>query len=99
MAPDHIAEVEKKTGESLSVVFKEAVGGGYLWHCAPQPGLTITDHLTPNEDPEAIGGHARRAFTIVADKAGTYDLVFQHKRPWEDTPEEEIKIRLTVTPA
>lgn len=87
-------------GDSLKLSFTEAASGGYQWLIDAPKGLFITTprEATPRMQHEyhMIGGPIKKTFMIMGEQSGTYDLTFEHKRPWEDKPIGTHRVRIQV---
>lgn len=81
---------EVEVGKPLTIVF-DAVAVHYQWTHEASPDLTVTVRDITQElegDNAPIGAGPRREFTVVANKPGQHDLVFNLAPVWSDKPEE-----------
>jgi predicted secreted protein len=95
-------EITIKAGEKFSVVFNEASTAGYLWKVSENKSnldVQALSVMTPRaklRKAAAIGGFNQIEFSARVAQAGTYEVEFAHKRPWEDKAHETVRVKLTV---
>jgi len=96
------AHITATPGHEITVTFNEASGGGYIWAADAHDNVDISsERLSDDVDyvsEPVIGGNGKRKFTISSEIEGTHELTFRHQRPFEDEPEEVVKIILDIQP-
>jgi predicted secreted protein len=85
-----------KSGETFAVTFTEAAFGGYLWTAQNAQGLVFEKTTVPVD--KGVGAALYATFKVVAAVPGTYEIDFEHKRPWEKQASEKVRYILTVEP-
>lgn len=95
-------EIVRGAPGEIDIALDETPTSGYRWSLSESsPGVVLveaTTELDPTPVPVA-GGAAQRRFRFRAERAGTYDLVFQLKRDWEAQPIRVHRARLVIAPA
>ena len=74
-------------GSEIELQLAAAPTTGYVWE--PRiipPGRVIVGRSHTPAAPSTIGGTGTDSFRVRVTAAGTYDLVFVLKRPWEAQP-------------
>ena len=67
---------------------------GYDWHLRSDEGLKIDSEFITKSD--LCGAPGVRVFLISSDKKGTFNLVFDYKRPWEkEVPADTKELKIT----
>lgn len=85
-----------KAGGTFSVTFTEAAFGGYLWTARSAQGLAFEKSTKPVD--KGIGAANYATFKAAVAEPGTYEIDFEHKRPWEGKASEKVRYILTVEP-
>lgn len=103
---DHVEgvqRIQRYEGEELDVVLSDLPGAGYEWAPRSVPSglvLLAADWATPV--PPAVGASRGRTFRFRAERAGTYELLFDLRRPWEPhdvpPPERHVVSVVVLTP-
>lgn len=96
-------EVNMKAGETFSAVFNECASAGYLWRLTEnKSGLSVKrDNIDITKEDvggASVGRGNKWKMSVAAEKPGTYELEFQHKRPWEQEAIETVRYILHVQP-
>ena len=89
--------------EKITLEFNEIASSGYLWSVEfPHNSVGIA-RLTPERarkqrKTHLIGGSANVSFEVSANFRGTFDVTFNHSRPWEEgaSPIEQKHYRIIV---
>ena len=67
---------------------------GYDWHLRSDEGLKVDSEFITKSD--LCGAPGVRVFLISSDKKGTFNLVFDYKRPWEkEAPADTKELKIT----
>ena len=93
---EHVTAV---TGEPFRIALESFGGAGYEWRLRDdQPGLRLEARESlPPEAGSPPGSPRTVVFTLVADTAGSQDVVFVLQRPWEAEPAEERVFTIDAT--
>jgi len=85
---EHVTAV---SGEPFRIALESFGGAGYEWRLRDEaPGLRLEARESlPPEAGSPPGAPHDVVFTLVADEAGAYDVVFVLQRPWEAEPLQE----------
>ena len=71
--------------QSFHIDLGSGPSSGYLWRLAEHPPEVRLLRSDFSQAPDAaIGDGGVQEFHLVADAAGTFELTFVLKRPWED---------------
>ena len=84
-----------KSGDTFSVELRNYPGSGALWDFVLPEGFEFVDKTT-RQLGEGIGGEVLQVFTFRAGAAGSQDLVFELKRPWEAAARRRKTITVKV---
>jgi predicted secreted protein len=92
-------EVRGAPGD-LKVELAETPTSGYRWEVERAvPGVEVMgDDYLESPGELVAGGSGLRTFRLHATAAGSYELAFVLRRPWESEPLERRHIRLVVGP-
>lgn len=97
--PSHV--IEMKVGDVVEFgPLKNAGSGAYNWSCkvSAEDGLTVNDDVNPPENVEIRPGTPFEwTFTVTADKAGEYNLVFELGASWEAAAIDTFAVDIIVT--
>ncbi|TSA24485.1 MAG: hypothetical protein D4R67_11705 [Bacteroidetes bacterium] len=92
--------IKKGVNEPVELKFEACLTCGYEWFLesvdTTKVKLLSKSSEPINPDPKVVGGNAIETWTFVGLQQGDYQLVFNYKRPWEDTIQKTEKIRLIV---
>ena len=78
--------LKTSVGEEFDVVLADLPGAGYEWVLGEVPaGLTLLTTEWAGPLPADVGASRPKAFRFSAEQPGTYDLVFDLVRPWEQS--------------
>lgn len=87
-------------GRPFTVVLADRPGSGHLWDCQALPGgVRLADTAYAAGVADAVGAWRDKEFHLVADRAGTFTVTFELRRPWEAAPVEEQVVEVRATPA
>ncbi len=92
-------EVLATTGD-LQVELAETPTSGYRWEVeGAAPGVEqLGDDYRESPGELVAGGSGIRTFRLHAPAAGSFELAFVLRRPWESEPLERRHVRLVVGP-
>ena len=86
-------------GTEIELQLAAAPTTGYAWEPRIIPaGLVIAGRSHTPADPSTIGGTGTDTFRVRVTAAGSYDLVFVLKRPWEAQPVRTHTFHITAGP-
>jgi predicted secreted protein len=90
------------SGTEFAVTVADLPGAGYEWVAGAVPaGLTVVGEDWAEPVPSGVGASRRRTFHLRADRAGSYELVLELRRPWEhdEPPARTHTVLVTVAPS
>lgn len=89
-------------GEELAVVLADLPGAGYEWGPRGVPeGLVLLGRDWADPLVSEPGAARRRTFRFAARRAGSYELTFDLRRPWESpdvAPAGQHEVSVLVRP-
>jgi predicted secreted protein len=72
---------------------------GYVWQArSVPPGLTVVGQSFAPADSKSVGGGGVESVRVLVNASGTYDLVFELKRPWESQAVKSQAFRINAKP-
>lgn len=88
--------IELAAGELLAIVLPANPTTGYSWQVEADAAylILLSQEFEPS-DP-GIGAGGREAFQFRAMKAGSTNLRFRYRRPWEGQPLETRDCQVTI---
>lgn len=92
---DAVQSFRRYEGEELDVVLSDLPSAGYEWSPVDVPqGVVLLSAEWAAPVPPALGASRGRLFRFRAERAGTYELLFDLRRPWEphDVPPHERRV-------
>ena len=94
--------IEVVLGTTFEVILDDLPGAGYLWDVTCSGGLELHSETEAEGAPAgpdaAVGGAARRRWTVTATAPGPARLHGAFARPWEaERPEQEFTLEVRVT--
>ena len=94
--------IEAAEGQEFDVVLADLPGAGYEWVLGEVPtGLALLSVDWAGPLPADAGASRPKAFRFSAEKPGSYDLVFDLVRPWEQSdvpPARQHSVTVEVAP-
>lgn len=81
--------ITTKAGDPLGITLPMQTTG-FDWKVR-QPVSTIEAVGVEAVPSEAFGGTGKTTFSFICHEPGTFELVFDYKRPWESSPQDETK--------
>lgn len=79
-APMHL---QASVGQAVHIELTSSPGAGVVWQLPGAPaGCTLSDAGSV-PDSAGVGGSATQRFVLTCSSAGTRQLRFELKRPWE----------------
>jgi predicted secreted protein len=75
-----------QVGQQFAIDLEAMPGAGYMWEMTrPSEEMELISQNVVSISKE-IGGNSTQRFLLVAHLPGSYSLVFQLKRKWEENP-------------
>jgi predicted secreted protein len=96
---DGPGDVQTAVGEEFVIAMKGNATTGYDWKVASMPeGLELVEdwYQSDSNDNNLCGVGGNHFFKISAEKAGTYDVILDYQRSWEDSPIRTETIKVEV---
>jgi predicted secreted protein len=88
--------------DEIILRLSEIPSSGYAWELAPPKWSTLAmvdQRLDADDDPDVLGGTARRTTHLRATVPGKDTIVVHLTRPWEEHPAEQITFHIEVAGA
>ena len=97
--PVDITQITAATGSEIVLQLPAAPGTGFKWEpSSVPPGIELVGRSYEPRDKDAIGGPGTQTFKVRITAGGTYDLVFELKRPWEGQAAQARTFHITTSP-
>ncbi|MDD1668688.1 MAG: protease inhibitor I42 family protein [Methanomicrobiales archaeon] len=76
--------VEETLGETFALRLQENPTTGYTWNLSLPKGITLSrdEYLPFSPGGQTVGGGGTRSFTLLAAKAGSWNIAAEYRRPW-----------------
>ena len=91
--------ISVKAGEEFSITLKGNATTGYQWVATSYDGLRLVRdwYVTDDVDgPPRCGVGGKHTFVFSADETGTYNIVLDYLRQWENHPIKTETYSVTV---
>ena len=92
--------IRKGVNEQFELKFEACHSCGYIWILESVDTTTIKllgkSSEPKSHDPNLVGGNAIETWTFIGLQKGSYQLVFNYKRPWLEEIQKTEKIKLIV---
>jgi predicted secreted protein len=99
VSPTDATVVTAASGTEIVLELAAAPTTGYVWEPPViPPGLLLVDRSHTAARAGAVGGAGTETFRVRVTAAGTYDLVFALKRPWETQAARTHTFHITAGP-
>jgi predicted secreted protein len=87
-------EMTVSVGQNFDLTLPVSLGTGYSWQLVSNNSFKLFDQKTlSNNTSDKDGKSEKQVFTLSALEKGTYELVFELRRPWEkDAKNAEQKV-------
>ena len=92
-------DISVKVGEEFTVGLRGNATTGYDWILASEGGIILTeDHYITDDpgNPPRMGVGGVHYFTLNAEKAGTYEVVFDYQREWIGSEGNAVTLKVTA---
>jgi len=96
---DESGSMKVKAGQQFTVSFRGNATTGYDWIVASDGGLKVVNDWYQADDagnPPRVGVGGVHHFTLIAEKAGTYEATFDYQRSWEGSEGNTRTITVTA---
>ena len=96
--PGNDAHIEVAVGDEVVLRLDQASSGGYVWSLSEVPDFVAetTDEVAPLA--AALPGRLRtRVVGLRATRPGEGQVLLTLRRPWEDTPAEQVRVRIVAS--
>ena len=92
--------IRKGVNEQFELQFEACLTCGYEWFLesvdTTKIKLLSKSSEPKSHDPNLVGGNAIETWTFIGLQKGSYQLVFNYKRPWLEEIQKTEKIKLIV---
>lgn len=94
---DSRANIAINVGDTVTVDLKQQAGAGYLWTSDAEPPASLTNlNSSVLIDAQVLGAPSSKRAFYRADDEGLVSLPFEHKRPWEANPVDQVTFNLNI---
>ena len=94
-----ITDINVNVGENFEVELPFNASTGYCWNITKlEPSIELIDTVFTAPKTNLIGASGTKTFRFLAKQKYTGEIVFEYKRPWENTksPAKIKKISIIV---
>ncbi|MDO5844210.1 MAG: protease inhibitor I42 family protein [Methanocorpusculum sp.] len=98
---EFVGEVNPAAGKTVKIITSGNPTTGYEWTAKGSDGLTVSEPLYISVKPassvetQAVGTGGKYAWTVTADKAGTYRFTAEYKRSFETEAVSRYTVDIT----
>lgn len=94
-----INSITAAPGTEIVLRLPGAPATGFTWEPrSVSPGIELVGRSYEPDDRNSVGGPGTQIFRVRITAGGTYDLVFELKRPWEGLPVQTRAFHITTGP-
>jgi hypothetical protein len=88
--------LQAAAGQPLKIVLDATSAAGWLWQAPAAPrGCALAEGPAASAGA-GEGGAVQQHFTFSSAAAGTHPLLFELRRPWDESPLAVQPVRITV---
>jgi predicted secreted protein len=91
-------DIRARVGETFVLELPAVETGGYTWRVMRQPGVAALREERVRPAGRTIGGGSVQEFEFTVTHAGEDVLGMVYGRSWEQTPVEQLQVRVVADP-
>jgi predicted secreted protein len=93
---EQTSRISAERNHEFDIELESYLGSGAKWQYVSKGDSPRLVRETTRLHDESIGAAATQVFTFLSEAPGTYELVFELKRPWEPSARNRRDITVEV---